>query len=133
MAPSPFEDGRTFDGSICKHRAIPRNASKAESAPQTRLVWPGSCNYAGRSRRARDACRTSRLAHVWERTRKSARTRTSARGSMMPTKEDVHVKVKVSWCKGCGLCVAYCNRGVLEMKGVLPAVLHAEKCSRCLQ
>jgi 2-oxoglutarate ferredoxin oxidoreductase subunit delta len=68
---------------------------------------------------------------------------------MMPNRNDVYVKapkagapkektpprieVKLSWCKGCGLCVAYCNRGVLEMKGILPAVLHAEKCSRCLQ
>lgn len=67
----------------------------------------------------------------------------------MPNRDDVYAKtakagaprektpprieVKLSWCKGCGLCVAYCNRGVLEMKGILPAVLHAEKCSRCLQ
>jgi 2-oxoglutarate ferredoxin oxidoreductase subunit delta len=43
------------------------------------------------------------------------------------------IEVRLSWCKGCGLCVAYCNRGVLEMRSVLPAVVHAEKCSRCLQ
>lgn len=43
------------------------------------------------------------------------------------------IEIKVSWCKGCGLCVEYCNRGVLEMNGVLPKVLNAEKCSRCLQ
>jgi 2-oxoglutarate ferredoxin oxidoreductase subunit delta len=43
------------------------------------------------------------------------------------------ILVKVSWCKGCGLCVEYCNRGVLEMNGVLPKVVNAEKCTRCLQ
>jgi 2-oxoglutarate ferredoxin oxidoreductase subunit delta len=42
------------------------------------------------------------------------------------------IRVKVSWCKGCGLCVDYCNRGVLEMKDGLPVVLAAEKCSRCM-
>jgi 2-oxoglutarate ferredoxin oxidoreductase subunit delta len=43
------------------------------------------------------------------------------------------IEVKVSWCKGCGLCVEYCNRDVLKMEGVLPQVVHAERCTRCLQ
>jgi 2-oxoglutarate ferredoxin oxidoreductase subunit delta len=43
------------------------------------------------------------------------------------------IEVRVSWCKGCGLCVDYCNRGVLEMDGVVPKVIAAEKCTRCLQ
>jgi 2-oxoglutarate ferredoxin oxidoreductase subunit delta len=42
------------------------------------------------------------------------------------------IQVRVSWCKGCGLCVDYCNLGVLEMDGALPRVVDAEKCSRCL-
>lgn len=48
------------------------------------------------------------------------------------TKSPPKIDVKVSWCKGCGLCVDYCNRGVLEMKGELPVVLAAEKCTRCM-
>ena len=43
------------------------------------------------------------------------------------------IKIKVSWCKGCGLCVDYCNAGVLEMEGVLPVVVEPEKCNECLQ
>jgi 2-oxoglutarate ferredoxin oxidoreductase subunit delta len=45
----------------------------------------------------------------------------------------VRIDVKVSWCKGCGLCVEYCKRGVLEMDGVLPKVIAPEKCTKCLQ
>lgn len=42
------------------------------------------------------------------------------------------IRIKVSWCKGCGLCVEYCNRGALEMKDALVRVVDAEKCSRCM-
>ncbi|HNX19682.1 MAG TPA: 4Fe-4S binding protein [Acidobacteriota bacterium] len=41
--------------------------------------------------------------------------------------------VRVSWCKGCGLCVDYCPRGVIKMENGVPAVVEAEKCTRCLQ
>jgi 2-oxoglutarate ferredoxin oxidoreductase subunit delta len=50
-----------------------------------------------------------------------------------PAKGPVEIQIKVSWCKGCGLCVDYCKRGVIEMKDALPSVVAAEKCSRCLQ
>ena len=43
------------------------------------------------------------------------------------------IEIKVSWCKGCGLCVDYCNRGVLEMDGTLPKVVKLDKCTRCMQ
>jgi 2-oxoglutarate ferredoxin oxidoreductase subunit delta len=42
------------------------------------------------------------------------------------------IVVKVSWCKACGLCVEYCNRGVLKMEGTLPQVINAERCNWCL-
>jgi 2-oxoglutarate ferredoxin oxidoreductase subunit delta len=48
------------------------------------------------------------------------------------TKAPPEIQIKVSWCKGCGLCVDYCNRGVLEMKDALPIVVNAERCSRCM-
>jgi len=43
------------------------------------------------------------------------------------------IEIKVSWCKGCGLCVDYCNLGVLEMNGPRPQVVKLEKCTRCMQ
>jgi 2-oxoglutarate ferredoxin oxidoreductase subunit delta len=43
------------------------------------------------------------------------------------------IEIKVSWCKGCGLCVDYCSLGVLEMSEGLPKVVKLEKCTRCMQ
>ena len=54
-------------------------------------------------------------------------------GEKKTEKSPPRIEVKVSWCKGCGLCVEYCNRDVLVMDGVVPKVVLAEKCSRCLQ
>jgi 2-oxoglutarate ferredoxin oxidoreductase subunit delta len=48
-------------------------------------------------------------------------------------KTPANIQVRVSWCKGCGLCVDYCPTGAIEMEGVLPKVVNAEKCTRCLQ
>lgn len=42
------------------------------------------------------------------------------------------IEVRLSWCKGCGLCVDYCNRGTLEMRGKEVVVVKPETCTRCL-
>ncbi len=63
----------------------------------------------------------------------NSRTAAAVGTSRSPDKKPPQILIKVSWCKGCGLCVEYCNRGVLEMKGVLPEVIQAERCTRCLQ
>ena len=56
-------------------------------------------------------------------------------GTQAPKKKKTpaNIVVKVSWCKGCGLCVDYCTSGAIQMQGTLPAVVAAEKCTRCLQ
>ena len=43
------------------------------------------------------------------------------------------IEIKMSWCKSCGICVEYCNTGTLEMDGIYPAVVAADKCTSCLQ
>ncbi len=48
-------------------------------------------------------------------------------------KTPAEIEIKVSWCKGCGLCVDYCNREVLEMDGPLPKVVQIDRCTKCMQ
>lgn len=50
------------------------------------------------------------------------------------------VRISHRYCKGCGLCVMYCNRGVLAMpeetgpKGVqVPAVIEGMECRACMR
>ena len=50
-----------------------------------------------------------------------------------PKKAPPEIKIRMSWCKGCGLCVDYCKPEVIAMDGAVPHVIAAEKCTRCLQ
>ena len=50
-----------------------------------------------------------------------------------PKKAPPEIKIRMSWCKGCGLCVDYCKPQAIAMEGALPHVIAAEKCTRCLQ
>jgi 2-oxoglutarate ferredoxin oxidoreductase subunit delta len=50
-----------------------------------------------------------------------------------PKKTPPEITVRVSWCKSCGLCVAFCKPGVIAMDGGVPRVIAAQKCTRCLQ
>lgn len=39
--------------------------------------------------------------------------------------------LNVGWCKGCGVCAAFCPKGVLALKGDKIAIAEEEKCIRC--
>jgi 2-oxoglutarate ferredoxin oxidoreductase subunit delta len=43
-----------------------------------------------------------------------------------------HVTVFGKWCKGCGLCIAFCPQQVFEVDADgHPIVAHEEKCTAC--
>lgn len=39
--------------------------------------------------------------------------------------------VNADWCKGCGICVAFCPRKVLEMKHEKVVISNLEACIKC--
>ena len=47
------------------------------------------------------------------------------------TEASAFIHVFPDWCKGCGICVAFCPTGVLEMKDQKAVVANPGKCVRC--
>ena len=47
-------------------------------------------------------------------------------------KKPAVIKVKLEWCKGCEICVAYCPKNVLEMEGGEVKVAKPEECIKCM-
>ena len=43
------------------------------------------------------------------------------------------LKTDVSWCKGCGICVAFCPKQVLEIELGKIKIARPEDCIRCGQ
>jgi 2-oxoglutarate ferredoxin oxidoreductase subunit delta len=43
-----------------------------------------------------------------------------------------HITIFTTWCKGCGICVAFCPQGVFEVNGRgRPVAVYADKCTAC--
>jgi 2-oxoglutarate ferredoxin oxidoreductase subunit delta len=50
----------------------------------------------------------------------------------MAKKGKHHIEVYKSWCKRCGICVAFCPAGVLEQdESGIPYVKDPERCTGC--
>lgn len=47
------------------------------------------------------------------------------------TRESLFIHVFPEWCKGCGICVAFCPKKVLEMKDGKAIVVRPEDCVGC--
>jgi 2-oxoglutarate ferredoxin oxidoreductase subunit delta len=43
------------------------------------------------------------------------------------------ITVNPAYCKGCGICVAFCPEQVLAMEGEKSVVVHLDACTECLQ
>ncbi|MFP4475813.1 MAG: ferredoxin family protein [Desulfatibacillaceae bacterium] len=47
-------------------------------------------------------------------------------------KQKKHVAIKKEWCKGCGICIAFCPKKVLEFdKSGVATVARPEDCIQC--
>jgi 2-oxoglutarate ferredoxin oxidoreductase subunit delta len=56
----------------------------------------------------------------------------SGAGKARPARPRGHVTLFGTWCKGCGLCIAFCPQGVLVANGHgRPAVAYPERCTAC--
>lgn len=52
-------------------------------------------------------------------------------GGSPPRKEFKH-DIYRAWCKQCGLCAAFCPRGVIELDDTgAPVIAHPERCTGC--
>ena len=42
-----------------------------------------------------------------------------------------HVEIKTKWCKGCGICVSFCPKNVLEVKSGKAVMVNPGDCITC--
>ena len=41
------------------------------------------------------------------------------------------LEVNLAWCKGCGICAAFCPKQILKIKGGKVQIVDAEACLKC--
>ncbi len=49
----------------------------------------------------------------------------------MAAKANKKLVLNTAWCKGCGVCAAFCPRGVLALQGEKITIKEADKCILC--
>ncbi len=48
------------------------------------------------------------------------------------SKKPAVIRVKLEWCKGCGICIAFCPKNVLEMKDGKVRIARSDDCIKCM-
>ncbi len=51
----------------------------------------------------------------------------------MATTSEKVLKLNVEWCKGCGICVEFCPKNVLELEHGKISIKNIEACIKCGQ
>lgn len=51
----------------------------------------------------------------------------------MATTSEKELKLNIEWCKGCGICVEFCPKNVLEIKHGKINIKNIEACIKCGQ
>jgi len=46
-------------------------------------------------------------------------------------RKEKELKIHQEWCKGCGICVEFCPRDVLEVKKGKNEIIRLENCIKC--
>jgi 2-oxoglutarate ferredoxin oxidoreductase subunit delta len=46
-------------------------------------------------------------------------------------KYSISIEINSAWCKACDICVAFCPKDVLELRGLTVAVKDLEACNGC--
>ena len=51
----------------------------------------------------------------------------------MPVNKEKSLTVEKNWCKGCGICVAFCPKKVLELEDGKVVIKNFDACIQCGQ
>lgn len=51
----------------------------------------------------------------------------------MPVNKEKSLTVEMNWCKGCGICVAFCPKKVLELEEGKVVIKNFDACIQCGQ